>query len=84
MRGDCKYNTSAPPEELCILDIDSYLTVVTFDGEKYTGPVVRGTVKRLCKFQKADIYLLSIGKLADTHPLPSAFQEISWPGAHTK
>lgn len=29
-----KYNTSVPPEKLCALDIDSYLTVVTFDGEK--------------------------------------------------
>jgi hypothetical protein len=28
------YTASAPPEKLCTLDIDSYLTVVTFDGEK--------------------------------------------------
>lgn len=29
-----QYNTSAPPEKLCALDIDSYLIVVNFDGEK--------------------------------------------------
>ena len=28
------YNPSAPPEKVCTLDIDSYLTVVTYDGEK--------------------------------------------------